>query len=243
MESFFDRIKPAVAFAGEVVAETLWPTRCAVCDELGMVLCDRCAESLPYLDWWRACRKCGAAYGLVQCPACNPVALGLIGREAFPFSGCASATMFSSVTGKVVRVFKDQGEQRLARDIARAMARAVPPDWAFDRVAFVPASEAAYRRRGYDHAELIARALEAELGVMVSEALERPKTRDQRKLTGLQRVQNLAGRFAARPDACTSQKLLLVDDVFTTGATMCAATDALLAAGASEVRCLTFARV
>ena len=243
MGTLYERIKPLAAFAGEVVAETLWPTRCAVCDVLGKVLCDQCAASLPYLDWWRACRRCGAAYGYVQCTSCNPVAFGFVGRAEWPFAACASATMFSTGTGKIVRVFKDQGERRLASTMAAMMQRAMPPDWVFDVIVHVPATKAAYRRRGFDHAELIARSLSDRAGVMLVDGLARPRTYDQRKLTGAQRIANLSGSFTAHPDVCHGRRVLLIDDVYTTGATLCAATDALLAAGAREVRCLTFARV
>ena len=219
MGTLYERIKPLAAFAGEVVAETLWPTRCAVCDVLGKVLCDQCAASLPYLDWWRACRRCGAAYGYVQCASCNPVALGLVGRTELPFEACTSATMFSPRTGKIVRVFKDQGERRLASTMAMMMQRAMPSDWTFDVIVHVPATKAAYRRRGFDHAELIARSLSDRTGIMLVDGLARPKTHDQRKLTGAQRVANLAGSFAAHPDACCGRRILLVDDVYTTGAT------------------------
>ncbi|MBQ1450677.1 MAG: hypothetical protein IIZ12_07095, partial [Eggerthellaceae bacterium] len=61
-----------------------------------------------------------------------------------------SATMFSPYTGKIVRVFKDQGERRLASTMAAMMLRVVPPDWVFDAIAHVPATKAAYRRRGFD---------------------------------------------------------------------------------------------
>ena len=135
--------------------------------------------------------------------------------------------MFSPRTGKIVRVFKDQGERRLASTMAMMMQRAMPPDWVFDVIVHVPATKAAYRRRGFDHAELIARSLSDRTGIMLVDGLARP----------------LAGSFEARPDVCGELRILLVDDVCTTGATLCAATDALLAAGAREVRCLTFARV
>lgn len=151
--------------------------------------------------------------------------------------------MFSGETGRIVRVFKDQGEQRLAREMAVIMARSTPPSWTFDAIVHVPATRAAYRRRGFDHAELIARSLSDQLEIASVNGLARPRTYDQRKLTGAQRVANLAGSFEARPDVCLGRHILLVDDVYTTGATLCAATDALLAAGAYEVRCLTFARV
>ena len=178
-----------------------------------------------------------------QCDACNPVYIGRIGRDTWPFAACASATAFSAETGHIVGVFKDQGEQRLAAAMAACMARAVPPDWPVDAVTFVPATLAAMRFRGFDHAELLARETARALGVPYRQLLARPHTRDQRKLTRGQRIANLAGSFRAASDAGCGLRLLLIDDVFTTGATLCAATDALLASGAVEVRCLTFARV
>ena len=122
------------------------------------------------------------------------------------------------------------------------MVRMVPPDWRIDAVTFVPATLAAARYRGFDHAQLIARDVSRDLGIVCIESLARPKTRDQRALTRSQRIANLAGRFHAL-DRPMPNRLLLVDDVYTTGATLCAASDALLAAGCREVYCLTFARV
>lgn len=230
-------------FAAEVVAETLWPTRCAICDVPGAVLCDRCAATLPVLDWWRACPRCGSAFGKLQCDLCNPVSLARIGRERLPFAGCASATIFDEgTTGQLVRVYKDQGERRLAAELADRMARAVAPAWRPDAVTFVPATKAAVRHRGFDHAELVACEVAGRIGIPCTPALDRPRTRDQRTLTGRERIANLGGRFHATGSA-EGARLLLVDDVFTTGSTLCAAADALVDAGAAAVFGLTFARV
>ena len=243
MGSWSDIARRAASFAAEAAAETLWPTRCAICDRPGSVLCERCVGELPYLDWWRACKRCGSAYGRVQCDTCNPVALARLGRTSLPFASCAGATMFSPEVGHVVRVFKDQGEQRLASAMASCMVRVLPPDWPVDAVTFVPATLSAARYRGFDHAELLARRVADVLAVECREALARPKTRDQRGLSARQRIANLANRFEPLGPAAAGGRILLVDDVYTTGATLCAATDALLSAGAGEVRCLTFARV
>ena len=163
-------------------------------------------------------------------------------RDDLPFAACASAVVFDEATGRIARVFKDQGEQRLSDVMAAIMVRMIPPDWAFDAVSFVPATLAAVRHRGFDHAELLARDVACGCDAPCFASLARPKTRDQRALTGAERIANLAGRFKAH-DCAMPRRLLLVDDVYTTGATLCAATDALLAAGVEEVRALTFARV
>ena len=226
----------------ETACEAVWPTRCAVCDEFGQVLCGRCARTLPFVDQWRACPRCGAPYGLVQCCDCSELALAQLGREKLPFAACASAVMFDRRSGKLVHVFKDLGEQRLAHLMANMMLHAMPYDWTFDAVTYVPASLASYRRRGFEQAGFIARELAVYAEAPLKELLRRPHTRDQRALSRAERIANLKGRFKARHDIAGIGDVLLVDDVYTTGSTLCDASDALLAAGAHSVKCLTFAR-
>ena len=230
--------------AKEALAETLWPTRCAVCDTPGNVLCTRCEHELAYLDQWRACKRCGASFGLVQCTECAREHLDRLGRTDWPFAHCVSATLFDDETGRIVRTFKDQGEQRLALPLARIMVRAIPLFWPADSViSFVPASSAAFRKRGFDHAELIARNISRITGAPMIALFSRPQSIDQRALNRADRVRNLHGRFTVRAAGAVPARVILVDDVFTTGSTLCDATDALLAQGVQEVRCLTFARV
>lgn len=229
-------------FAGEALCETLWPTRCALCDRPGAVLCPRCERRLPYNDFWRACPRCGAPYGARQCDFCNPVMLQRIGCGELPFDGCASATLFTDATGQLVRLFKDQGEQRLAEVLGRLMVQVLPPGWAPDAVVFVPASRAAVRRRGFDHGELLGRQVAARAHLECLPLLERPRTRDQRRLSAQGRIANLSRRFAVQ-GPIPRGGLLLVDDVMTTGATLCAAAEALRSAGCPVLYALTFARV
>lgn len=237
-----ERLGRWASFAGEALCEALWPTRCVLCDRPGSVLCDDCRAALPYCDQWRACPRCGSPFGLVQCDLCNPVMLGRIGRTDLPFAGCASALLFDDRAGHVVRQFKDGGEQRLARVMGELMARAMPLAWDADAVTFVPASKAALSRRGFDHGRLLGQAVADALGLPCVDALERPQARDQRTLSARGRIRNQGRGLQAKGGASLPGSLLLVDDVLTTGATLCAASDALAQAGAALVRCLTFAR-
>ncbi|MEG1561749.1 MAG: phosphoribosyltransferase family protein [Raoultibacter sp.] len=236
-----------VRAASEVITETLWPTRCALCDAPGSLLCDACKRRLGFVDFWRACPVCGAPHGSVQCSECNPIALKSLGRNRLPFVACVCVAEFSPDVARLVTTYKDRGEVRLGALIAALMAQVVPPLWPsqIDALGVIPASARAVRRRGFDHAQLLGEALADVLGLPLINAFERPRSKDQRALNKGARAANMEGRFVLR--ACERDHLpasmLLVDDVFTTGATLCAASDALLAAGVQEVRCATFARV
>lgn len=243
MPTLADLIRPSVADAAECLAETLWPTRCAVCDAPGDVVCAACLRTLAYLDWWRACPRCGAPFGRIQCSECNPVSLARSRRVDLPYDGCASAVVFDDDAARIVRAYKDCGERRLADVMALLMARACPPAWRFQALTFVPASTAAYRRRGFDHTALLARKAADLLDVPLAATLCRPRTRDQRALSRQARWANTEGRFQVQDEADVPTHVLLVDDVYTTGATLFDAVDALHKAGAQHIWCLTFARV
>ena len=228
-----------LAFAKEALYETLWPSRCAICDSLGDVLCQRCERNLEYLDYWRACPRCGAAWGLRQCDHCNPV---ILPDEASIFR-CVSALRFTGASARLIRTYKDQGEQRLAPRLAHILLHALSPSWIAwpQGVAYVPATTVALRRRGFDHMELVARALADAMGLDAFRAFERPTSADQRALSRAMRQANMANRFCV-VDAPLPRRMLLIDDVFTTGSTLQQARSALQAAG-SEARCATVARV
>ena len=126
------------------------------------------------------------------------------------------------------------------------MAPMVPPSWRAEHpmVVPVPATSAARRRRGFDHGDeawpgRLARAPRTRSAPL----LARPRSRDQRALARRGRLANMDGRFTALPGATAPPSALIVDDVYTTGATLFAASDAVRAAGARTVRCLTFARM
>lgn len=229
----------------EVIAETLWPTRCAICDLPDELLCANCRLALPYIDLWRACPQCGAPFGNMQCSECNPVALKVLERKTLPFSACVCTTVYSAGAARLITTYKDRGEQRLGPIIADLMAQTIPPAWNRELAAIIaiPSSARALRRRGFDHTEKIANQLSLKTELPSVKAFKRPCSKDQRALSKRERAANMEERFSLCADFPTPKSVLLIDDVLTTGSTLCAASDALHQAGVEEIRCATFARV
>lgn len=248
MNAFTEHIARWVAALCRSAAEVAWPTRCAVCEQPGQLLCDRCRRSLGYVDPLRACPRCGAPYGRVQCSECNGFTLARRGLASYPLDGQASAVAFDDAASRIVRTWKDAGERELAQVMGELMAACVPPEWVRQHpvVVPVPASARALRSRGFDHGHELSLALAERLGLPCQDLFERPQAKDQRKLTGSQRAQNMQGGFRLRargPCSPLPGTVLLADDVCTTGATLFSAAEALRSAGVRRVYAVTFARV
>ncbi|HOU41752.1 MAG TPA: phosphoribosyltransferase family protein [Promineifilum sp.] len=114
-----------------------------------------------------------------------------------------------------------------------------------DLIVPIPLHPRRRRQRGYNQSELLARPLAEAVGVAYS-ATPLQRTRHTQPQVGLgpqARAVNVRGAFTAAPDEARGRAILLVDDVLTTGATMTAAAEALLAAGAASVSAYCLARV
>lgn len=218
----------------EGLAELVFPTRCAGCEMPGAVLCDECRSALPLICADDACPRCGAPYGRLVCTECWS-------RE-WAFDAALSLGEFEAPLARAVALHKDASEQRLGEVLGVLLADAVAERWPSwpQAVTFVPATRAALLRRGFDHGRGIASAVAQALGVPLVEAIARAAARDQRALGRLERARNVAGNFSASGEL--PERILLCDDVFTTGATLDAAASALLDQGVRAVRCATVAR-
>lgn len=215
--------------------ELLLPTRCAGCDLPGELLCEECRSALPLIESRWACPRCGAPYGYLVCTECwraEPVfeAGVCVGSLAPPLSRCIS-------------MYKDAGERRLGALMGDMLGAAVGgwQEWP-QAVVPVPASEAALRTRGFDHTSAIAARVAEALDVPVLHALASAGAKDQRALGRTERRVNVEGAFVATHAERLPPRVLLVDDVMTTGATLDSAAAVLLAAGAEVVRVGAVAR-
>ncbi len=124
--------------------------------------------------------------------------------------------------------------QELAKEIRRA-------NWSADYVTAVPLHWKRYLSRGYNQSALVAKPLAHQLGIAYAPLLSRTQsTQQQAKLSKLEREKNVANAFKAKP--VEGKRILLLDDVITTGATLRACQTCLYEAGAKEVKLVAIAR-
>jgi predicted amidophosphoribosyltransferase len=219
----------------ESVAELVAPTRCAGCERQGVLFCEACRRTLG-TDYAaeQVCPVCGGPYGALVCTECWDGEL--------KFDATVALGVLDGPLARAVVLYKDGNERRLAGLLGEMLARRIREEWGGwgDVVTWIPASKRALKRRGFDHGELIAKAVAAGLGLPIAGLLQRPHSKDQRKLTRAERLNGSDKSFT-----CTTSPpatILLVDDVMTTGATTNDAAEALLGAGAAAVRVGVFAR-
>jgi ComF family protein len=155
---------------------------------------------------------------------------------------------------KAVHALKYGGLPRVARDLAVVMTRHLPAPPKGAALVPIPLAPKRRARRGYNQSEVLARALGTAWQMPVlSELLARVReTATQTTLTPASRLANVAGAFRTRNSEVgrrngsafrvPASALVLVDDVFTTGATLAAAAQALAAAGATHIAAVTFGR-
>lgn len=229
------RIARAARAAASSAADLFWPPRCGGCDLPGMLVCDSCRAALSLIRPLDACPRCGAPEGTHGCAQC--------GRLEIEFAGARCAGVFEWPLSRLITMHKDAGELRLTAVLAGLAAEAAGDwcDWA-QAVIPVPASPGARARRGFDHGGLLAAEFSHVTGVPALDALRATPRRDQRHLSRERRAANARASLGVHAHARPPARVLVLDDVLTTGATMNAAASALRDAGACEVRVVAVAR-
>lgn len=223
------------------ILDYIYPPRCPVCERISPDgVCERCR---PNLKWVKQdyCMKCGKPLEDAQeeyCADCRR-------RRHFFVQGRALLSYEGAVKLSLYRM-KYANKREYAKCYGKEMARALGP-WVrqrgITRIVPVPLHASRRRQRGYNQAAWIAKALGEQLHIPVDEKslVRQKKTVPLKKLDGRQRRENLQEAFSLRRPIPPGERILLVDDIYTTGSTVDEAAKCLIRAAGSTVFVMTVA--
>lgn len=226
----------------ETMLNWIYPAHCPVCHKIlqnqSRFVCPECEGIWKPVSEPR-CRKCGKPLEREEAELCQDCA-------AHPHLYEAGAGIFSYDSKKKASLMKYKYEGR--RDYSRFYARACCAygreyiqRWGIQGIIPVPMHRRKERMRGFNQAALIADLIGAELGILVYKDCLRKlcRTESQKKLDAAARRKNLQNAFQGIPGQWEIQRILLVDDVYTTGSTVDAAAAEILRHGVEKVYFLT----
>jgi predicted amidophosphoribosyltransferase len=221
------------------VLDVLFPRRCVACERGHWPFCGACWEEVALLSP-PGCRRCGRPleHAVRLCADCPPDPISW-SRAPFLYEGPVRRGLMRVKFGGL-----RSGADAFGPWMTWALSRS-PPDWGGDSplvvLTWVPLGRRRRRSRGFDQALALARAAGRSTGWPVRPLLERVvETAPQAKRTGQDRRRALRGAF--RPLGPVPARVVLVDDVLTTGTTAAECARVLRAAGATEVGLLSAAR-
>jgi ComF family protein len=226
----------------------VFPDECRICErplrELSRIpVCGACLSQPAPLQAEYFCRACGT-------PFLDPRPLDEAGLCALCRSGLNSfdqvyaAGAYEGALRKLIHLFKFEGVRPLARPLGAFLAGALPRERTFDAIVPMPLHWRRRWQRGFNQSELLAREIARRWRMPIRRLVRRKRaTAPQAGLTSAQRRTNVQGAFETIPGArLEGLRILLIDDVLTTGATADACARALKRAGAAGVALLTLAR-
>lgn len=211
------------------ILELLYPARCPVCH--GVIrgkgdVCHACRKRLHYIKEPK-CKKCGKEIEKSEEEYC-----GDCKRFYHAYDRGAAVFAYDEVMRRSIAMFKYHNRREYAKFYAREMYRCQKrflQSCAPEVILPVPVHKMKKRQRGFNQAELVAKELGKLIGVPVDTEylIRKEKTAPQKELTRLQRKKNLKNAFAIGKTGKIYERVLLVDDIYTTGATIDAISEIL----------------
>lgn len=231
------------------VFNLVFPDQCRLCErplrEISRVpVCAECLASPAPHEAEFFCRACRIPFlnsealdELGLCPVCS--------EGGSNFDAVYSFGEYDGALRGLIHLFKYSKIETLAQPLSRLLVRALPREQPFDLIIPVPMHWRKRWERGFNQAELLAAPLARRYGIKLSQNLRRRRyTQSQAALSEAERRRNLKDSFCVtHPEEVAGRRVLLVDDVLTTGATLRAAAACLKSAGVAYVSALTLARV
>lgn len=235
-------------FSGKIF-NLVFPDECRLCEQplKNVSRVPVCAECLSLPEPLQAdffCRACRTpfvdSYPLDEYDLCT-----VCRKSQVNFDAAYSFGSYEGPLRKLIHLFKYGKVESLAQPLSRFLMRAMPHGERFDAVIAMPMHWRKQWERGFNQADLLARPLAKRCGLELATNLRRQRyTKSQAGLTETERQQNLKDSFRVKKaEQLAGKRVLLIDDVFTTGATLRAAARVLKAAGAAHISALTLARV
>jgi ComF family protein len=224
----------------EAILDLVYPSRCVVCDRLGQgALCESCRAKVQPVAGPH-CERCQEPGAEGICPHCR--------NHPPAFVVARAAALFETPIRDAIHALKYDKRESVAEPLADILEEVWKQEaelHSVEALVPLPIHRRREKERGFNQSALLAQRLSQRLSLPVLEGvLSRPVyRRPQVGLSAADRASNVEGVFQVSPsEAVAGRKLLLVDDVMTTGATCNEAARTLLQAGAAEVRVLVLAR-
>jgi len=224
--------------SGQLVLDLLYPPRCVNCASTEDWFCNNCLNQMALITP-PVCQRCGTPLSNSQCKECahNPL---------YAIDGIRSASYFEdNPIRSAIHFLKYRDHKAVASILGQILADTYGNyQFQADVIVPVPLHSARYKERGYNQCELLVKRLAVNLDLPLdTTTLQRTRmTKSQMTLGISERHQNVKEAFACRDDQLAGRRVLLVDDVCTTGSTLDACAAALKGSGATSVWGLTLAR-
>ncbi len=242
------RLRGALSIVGREALRIVLPSWCVVCErelpwrERTASCCAGCWAKLPKIETAK-CRSCAQPLP-VEKGAADILCLGCQ-EDPLPVAWCDAWGEYRGALERLLQALKFERHDFLDAALAGLLHEtlAARGDTAFDAIVAVPMSRARERHRGYNQAELLARALSLRTRIQCDMTLlaRRGERATQSTLPKRARAANVRGAFAALPRV-KSKSILIVDDICTTGETLRACAAALRGAGAARVCAIAVAK-
>ncbi len=206
----------------ESLLSIIYPSFCVVCGEKtenAYPLCEDCERKVREVQY-PYCRVCGKPM-----PSLNITVCGGCLTHPPPFAMARSGYIYDGVLKEVIHKWKYGGKRSLSRLMNSLLVKAILksdiPIASIDRIVYVPMSKEKLRRRGFNQTEDMARHLSKTFSIPLYIDLKKKSyIREQALLSKEERLRNIKGAFYLSENLPDIKNILVIDDVYTTGATV-----------------------